>query len=167
MDRDKYSDAVEYEIETPIELGAGFSVNYGGLIFSAQATIIDYSQSEFKNVDGLSEQYAESLNKDIKDMLKSVFNYNLGVEYIVPNVGLRLRGGYFVQPSPYQEDPSEFNRKYLTAGIGFLTDETVGIDIAYAYGWWKDYGDNYGSNVSRTFQDIKTNQFIITGTYRF
>ena len=167
LDRDKYSDAVEYEIETPIELGAGFSVNYGGLIFSAQATIIDYSQSEFKNVDGLSEQYAERLNKDIKDMLKSVFNYNLGVEYIVPNVGLRLRGGYFVQPSPYQEDPPEFDRKYLTAGIGFLTEETVGIDIAYAYGWWKDYGDNYGSNVSRTFQDIKTNQFIITGTYRF
>ncbi len=162
-----YSDNVEYEITTPFELGAGFSVNYVGLIFSAQATIIDYSQTDLKNVDGLSEQYAQNLNKDIKDQLKSVFNYNLGVEYNVPGLGLRLRGGYFVQPSPYQGDPSEFNRKYLTAGIGFLTNETVGLDFAYAYGWWKDFGDNYGTNVSRTFQDVTTNQFIMTGTYRF
>ncbi len=167
LNSDKYSDNVEYEIETPFELGAGFSVNYVGLILSAQATIIDYSQTTFKNVDGLSEQYAEDLNKNIKDQLKSVFNYNFGIEYNIPKIGLRLRGGYFVQPSPYQGDPSEFNRKYLTAGIGFLTDETVGLDFAYAYGWWKDFGDNYGSNVSRTFQDVKTNQFIITGTYRF
>lgn len=166
LSSDKYSDNVEYEIETPFELGAGFSVNYVGLIFSAQATILDYSQTTFKNVDGLSEQYAENLNKNIKDQLRSVFNYNLGVEYNVPG-GLRLRGGYFVQPSPYQGDPSEFNRKYLTAGIGFLTEETVGLDFAYAYGWWKDYGDNYGTNVSRTFQDVTTNKFIITGTYRF
>jgi Outer membrane protein transport protein (OMPP1/FadL/TodX) len=167
LNSDKYSDNVEYEITTPFELGAGFSVNYVGLIFSAQATIIDYSQTDLKNVDGLSEQYAQNLNKDIKDQLKSVFNYNLGVEYNVPGLGLRLRGGYFVQPSPYQGDPSEFNRKYLTAGIGFLTNETVGLDFAYAYGWWKDFGDNYGSNVSRTFQDVTTNQFIMTGTYRF
>ena len=162
-----YNDNVEYEITTPFELGAGFSVNYAGLIFSAQATIIDYTQADFKNVDGLSEQYAQNLNKDIKDQLKSVFNYNLGVEYNVPGLGLRLRGGYFVQPSPYQGDPSTFSRKYLTAGIGFLTNETVGLDFAYAYGWWKDVRDNYGYNVSRTFQDVTTNQFIMTGTYRF
>jgi hypothetical protein len=78
-----------------------------------------------------------------------------------------VRGGFFVQPSPYQDDPSEFNRKYVTAGLGFLTDETVGIDVAYAYGWWEDFGDNYGSDVSRTFQDVSTSKFMITGIYRF
>jgi len=99
--------------------------------------------------------------------LRSVINYNFGIEYTVPNIGLRLRTGYFVQPSAYQDDPSEFDRKYFTAGFGFLADETVGIDVAYAYGWWKDFGDNYGSNVSRTFQDVTTRQFIVTGIYRF
>ncbi|MDO8549674.1 MAG: hypothetical protein Q7S39_05930 [Ignavibacteria bacterium] len=167
LDREKYSDAVEYEIVTPIELGAGFSYNFKGLILSSQATIIDYSQIDFNNKEGLDEQFVESLNKDIKDQLKSVFNYNVGLEYNIPKTGLRLRGGFFVQPSPYQGDPSEFNRKYATAGIGFLTDETVGIDIAYAHGWWKDFGDNYGSEVSRTFQDITSDQFMITGIYRF
>jgi len=167
LDPEKYSDAVEYEIKTPIEIGAGLSYNLKGLILSAQVTLIDYSQIEFSDQDGLSEQFVESLNKDIKDFLRPVINYNVGVEYAVPKTGLRLRTGFFVQPSAYQDDPSDFDRKYFTAGFGFLTDETVGIDIAYAYGWWKDYGDNYGSDVSRTFQDVTTNQFIITGIYRF
>jgi long-subunit fatty acid transport protein len=167
LDREFYSDAVEYEIVTPIELGAGFSYTLKGLIFSAQATIIDYSQVEFNDQDGLSEQFVEGLNKDIKDQLRSVINYNLGIEYSLPNSGIRLRGGFFVQPSPYQDDPSEFDRKYFTAGIGLLTDETIGIDIAYARGWWKDFGDNYGSNISRTFQEVTNNMFIITGIYRF
>ena len=35
------------------------------------------------------------------------------------------------------------------------------VDVAYAYGWWKDFGDNYGVNVSRTFQDITVNNLIV------
>jgi len=166
LNSDDYSDAVEYDIITPFEIGAGFSYNLKGLILSAQGTIIDYSQIEFEDVAGLGT-IAEDINRDIKEQLKSVINYNVGIEYNIPKTGLRIRGGFFVQPSPYQDDPSEFNRKYATAGIGFLTDETVGIDVAYAHGWWKDFGDNYGSDVSRTFQDITSDLFIITGIYRF
>jgi len=166
LNSDDYSDAVEYDIITPFEIGAGFSYNLKGLILSAQGTIIDYSQIEFEDVAGLGT-IAEDINRDIKEQLKSVINYNVGIEYNIPKTGLRIRGGFFVQPSPYQDDPSEFDRKYATAGIGFLTDETVGIDVAYAHGWWKDFGDNYGSDVSRTFQDITSDLFIITGIYRF
>ena len=167
LDRDKYSDAVEYEIITPIELAGGFSINVTGLILSAQATLIDYSQIEFEDVEGLGQPLVASLNRDIKDLLASVINYNLGVEYTIPQIGMRLRGGFFVQPSPYREDPSEFDRKYFTTGIGFLADESVGIDVAYAHGWWKDFGDNYSSEVSRTFQDVTSDYIILTGIYRF
>lgn len=167
LNRDKYSDAVEYNIVTPIELGAGLSANYMGLVLSIQGTLIDYSQIEFENISGLGRQFVENLNRRVKDQLKTVISYNLGIEYNVPMVGLRLRGGFIVQPSPYRDDPSEFDRKYLTAGLGILTDETIGIDVAYAYGWWKDFGDNYGTNLSRTFHDVKSNQFIVTGIYRF
>lgn len=166
LSSDDYSDAVEYDIITPFEIGAGFSYNIKGLILSAQGTIIDYSQTEFEDVAGLGT-IAEDINRDIKEQLKSVINYNVGIEYNIPKTGLRVRGGFFVLPSPYQDDPSEFNRKYATAGIGFLTDETIGIDLAFAHGWWKDFGDNYGSDVSRTFQDVTSDQFILTGTYRF
>jgi hypothetical protein len=65
-------------------------------------------------------------------------------------------------PSPYNNDPSEYDKKYITAGLGLKFGEIFGVDLAYAYGWWKDFGDNYGVNVSRTYQDISVNNFILS-----
>jgi hypothetical protein len=163
-----YSDEVKYDIVSPFEFAAGFSINFKGLIFSAQGTAIDYSQLKFDNPENFSNpEDLLSVNKDIKGLLGGVINYNVGVEYTIPTVGLRLRTGYFVQPSAYKDDPSEFNRKYFTAGIGILTQETIGLDFGYAHGWWSDYGDNYGSGESRTYQDIKYDKLMLTATYRF
>ena len=162
-----YNSSVKYDIVSPFEFGAGFSVNLKGFILSAEGTAIDFSQLKFDNPDGLSSQDVASINKDIKDQLGAVLNYNVGVEYTVPTVGLRLRTGFFVQPSPYKGDPSSYNRKFFTAGIGFLAQETLGLDLAWAHGWWKTIGDNYGTDVSRTFQDIKYDKIMLTATYRF
>ena len=168
LDKSKYSDEVQYDIVTPFSLGIGFSGNYHGFVFSLQGELIDYSQLKFDSPgNGLSVQYIADQNKSIKDQLGSVINYNFGVEYTIAPLGLRLRGGYFVQPSPYKGDPSEYNHQYVTGGIGFLANETIGIDLAVAHGWWKDYGDNYGYDVSRTYQDISVNKLILTATYRF
>ena len=65
------------------------------------------------------------------------------------------------------KDDSAFDNNMLTAGAGFKLGDTIGIDVAYAYGWWKDIGDNYDSNVSRTFQDIETHNVMLTTTFRF
>ncbi len=162
-----YSDQVEYNITTPFELGAGFSVNLKGLIVSLQGTLIDYSQLKFEDINGLGAQTVEQINQDIKDQLTAIFNYNLGFEYTFPVIGLRLRAGYIAQPSPYRGDPSEYDHQYVTGGIGFLAHETIGLDLGVAHGWWKDYGDNYGTNVSRTNQDVTVNKIILTATYRF
>jgi hypothetical protein len=162
-----FSDEVEFDIIVPFNFSGGFSANFKGLIVSTEATLIDYTQIEFDNGNGVSETYLQSVNKSIKDQLKMVVNYNVGLEYTIPTTGLRLRTGYMVQPSAYDDDPSEFNKQFVTAGLGFLVDDRVGFDIGYAYGWWKDFGDNYGSNLARTFQDIRYNKFILTGIFRF
>ncbi len=163
-----YGDKVAYDITTPFELTGAAAVNLKGIIFSAEATLVDYSQLKFSNSnDGLSPNYIADVNKEIKDILRSVLNYNLGFEYTVPTIGLRIRGGFLTQMSPFKNDASEYNHKYLTGGLGFLADGKIGIDVAYAYGWWKDIGDNYGSNVSRTFQDIKVHNIMLTTTLRF
>lgn len=167
LDTEFYSDQVEYDIISPFEVGGGASIKIAGLIFSAQATLIDHSQTEFDNPDGLSEQYIADKNREIKELLAAVVNYNLGAEYTFPVVGLRLRGGFFVQPSAFEGDPSDFDRKYFTAGIGYIARGKVGIDLGYAHGWWKDIGDNYGNNLSRTFQDVSVDHFMLTTTYRF
>ena len=106
------------------------------------------------------------MNSDIKKWLTSVLNYNIGIEYTVPTIGLRIRGGFMNQPSAFANDASDFDHKYLTGGLGYLANGKIGIDVAYAYGWWKDIGDNYGSNVSRTFQDVKYHTVMLTTTYR-
>jgi hypothetical protein len=163
-----YND-LQYDIVTPFEIGAGFSFNIIGLILSAQGTLIDYSQLKFDNPDGIILTSADiaDLNKRIKNDLTAAVNYNFGAEYTIPAVGLRVRAGFFVQPSAYKGDPVSFDKKYITAGIGFLAEETIGIDLAFAHGWYSDIGDNYGSNLSRTTQNIKENHLILSGTYRF
>ena len=167
LDQTKYSDNVQYDIVTPYELAGGFSLNLSGLIFDAQATFIDYSQLKFDNADGLTVQYVNATNQNIQNTLKAVVNYNLGAEYTFPIIGLRLRAGYMVMPSAYQGDPSNFDKKYITGGVGYLADGAFGIDLAYAHGWWGGYWDNYGTNVSRVVQDIKDNKVILSMTYRF
>ncbi len=163
-----YSDKVAYDIVTPFELNGAAAVNLKGIIISAEATLIDYSQLKFKDSqDGLSASYVADVNKEIKDVLRTVLNYNVGFEYTVPTIGLRIRGGFINQASAFKGDASEFNHKYLTGGLGFLADGNIGIDVAYAYGWWKDIGDNYDSNVSRTFQDVKVHNVMLTTTLRF
>lgn len=167
LDPTKYSDKVEYDIITPFEFAAGFSGNYAGLIVSAEATLIDYTQMKFDNPNGLTEQYISEQNKNIKEKLGTVINYNFGVEYTIANFGLRLRAGYFIQSSAFKNDNSDYDKKYITAGLGFLAAETLGIDFGYAHGWWNDLGDNYGVNESRTYQDITRDNLMLTATYRF
>lgn len=162
-----YSDEVKYDIKTPFEVAGGFSFNIQGLILSGQLSFINYTELEFSNAEGLSASYISDQNKRIKSLLRQTINYNFGAEYTIPNIGLRFRGGYIFQKSPFENDDPEFDKKYITGGIGFLADGVIGIDLGYAYGWWKDIGDNYSTNVSRTFQDIKYHKFIITTTYRF
>lgn len=164
-----YNDKVKYDITTPFELTGAFAINLKGMILSAEATVVDYSQLEFTKAEGFGDpqNFIANNNKDIKELLTSVINYNVGFEYTVPNIGLRLRGGYLTQPSAFKGDNSDFNHKYLTGGLGYLANGTIGIDVAYAYGWWKDIGDNYDSNVSRTFQDVKHHTVMLTTTYRF
>jgi long-subunit fatty acid transport protein len=167
LDSDDYSDRVEYIITTPFELSAGGSVNFSGLILSAEGTLTDYSQIKFSNERGLTPQFIADRNKLIRDQLGLVFRYNAGIEYTIASQGIRFRAGFIAQPSPYRNDPAEFDRKYLTGGIGFLIDETIGLDLGYAYGWWEDIGDNYGDGIARTYQKINVNNLMLSATYRF
>ncbi len=162
-----YSDEVKYDIKTPFEVSGGFSFNLKGLILSGQLNFINYTELEFSDAEGLSASYISDQNKKIKSILRQTINYNLGAEYTIPNIGLRIRGGFIFQKSPFENDDSKFDKKYITSGIGFLADGVIGIDLGYAYGWWEDIGDNYDSNLSRTFQSIKYHKFVVTTTYRF
>ncbi len=158
-------DEYEYDIETPYEFTGGASVNIYSLIVSAEAQLIDYTDMEF--TDGLPLSYTIDRNKEIQELFRSVINFRGGLEYNIPFVNVRVRGGFMYLPSPFEGDPGDFGRKYLTGGFGFIAGSRVAVDVGYAFGWWKDIGDNYSVEVSRTFQDIKQHNFMISIGYRF
>ena len=159
------NDNYEYNITTPYEFSLGAAYVNDIVTVSGDVTFIDYTQMEFTG--GLTSSIISQNNKDIKDIFRSVTNYNAGVGVEIPETGITLRGGFMLYTSPYKDDPSDFDKKYVTAGIGVATNQNFSVNVAYAYGWWKNIGDNYGFNESRTYQDLKSNNLVFSIIYNF
>ncbi len=152
------TEKLEYEISTPAEFSAGISYSRNNLTLSGSATMIDYAKMKFESGSDIGA--TADKNADIVDMMRSVVNLNGGFEYTLRNNKIALRGGFMLMPSPFKDDPADFDKKFFTAGVGYNFTKSASINFAYVYGWWKDVGDNYGFNVSRTFQDVKFTQFV-------
>ena len=155
----------EYDITTPYEFTLGGAYTGRSFTLSAEAKIIDYTQMEFSS--GLDDQTRADNNNQIKDLFRTVVNLNAGAEYLLPNSPVSFRAGFMLMPSPFKGDPTDYDKKYVTVGAGIKADSNLAFDIAYAYGWWKDFGDNYSVNVSRTYQDITYHNFVASMRYSF
>lgn len=154
-----------YKITTPLELSTGISTSFSLLKVNGSMSFIDYSQIEF--TDGFNEDELFEKNDQINEVFQSVVNYNIGAELTLPYPALKIRGGFIYSNSPYKEDSSEFDKKYLTFGVGFPLAKRLIVDIAYAHGWWKNIGDNYAFNISRTYHDIKVDKTVLSLSYVF
>ena len=155
---------VEYEVKTPWEYSFGASASLSVVTIAADIKIMDYSQMEFTN--GFSYDYIVQLQNEIDDLMTTAVDYHLGAEVQLPNLPVFGRAGFMYFQSPFEGDPAQFNKKYVTAGAGGVIDKVFLIDFAYTYGWWQDFGDNYGVNVSRTYQDIHVDNMILTFAVR-
>jgi len=156
-----YSD-LEYEITTPLEFSLGGSVDLDLVNVSAAATFIDYSQMEFSG--NLEKELISGNNKIIKESFRPVVNYSLGGEVRLPFTEIRGRAGLMYLPSPYEDDPENFDRVYLTLGAGIVAGQVLKFDVAYSYGFWETYGENYSSNQSTVFQKISSHTVLISTT---
>jgi hypothetical protein len=155
----KLVDNIEYEIKTPFEYSAGVALHLLILTVSGDAKIIDYREMEF--TQGFSDEYRIERNKEIEDLFRAALTLNVGAELKVPALPIYGRIGAMYVQSPYADDPAEFDKKYLTAGGGIIFADAFSIDVAFVHGWWEDYGDNYGFNQSRTYQDINIQNVIL------
>ena len=118
-----------YNVTTPMKIGAGASVHLLGATFLGSATYQDYSQTRFSNGDvDLS-----SLNDDARQTLRSVLAWNIGVEYVVPAVGLGLRAGYGIEPAPYKNDPKSYDQKQLSFGASILLSKSLLLEGSYRH----------------------------------
>ena len=156
---------IEYNIKTPWEYSFGASATISMITLAVDMKIMDYTQMEF--TDGFPYDYIVQLQTEIDDLMTTTIDYHLGTEVQIPNLPVFGRVGFMYFQSPFGGDPEEFNKKYITAGAGAVIDNIFVIDFAYTYGWWQDYGDNYGVDVSRTYQDINVDNMILTIGFRF
>ena len=156
---------IEYKITTPMEFSFGGSINLNIVNINAQATFVDYSQIEFSG--DLDQTIVKNNNRIINSNFKSTLNLNLGAEVKIPFTQIRARAGAMYLPSPYKEDPTSFNKLFLTAGAGIVASDALTFDIAYSYGFWESYSDNYGVNQSQVFQNISSHTVLISTTIMY
>jgi len=155
--------AGEYDVVTPWVFGAGLSFVLGNLVLSADAQATDWTQLRFD--DANPELLA--LNTEFNEVFRPTLNWRAGAEYELPRSGVRVRGGFIYNTSPYERDQSsDFDQKHVTAGLGFALAGYAMLDVAYAHGWWKTDRVNY-DNTSQVNEDITTNNVILTFSYRF
>jgi long-subunit fatty acid transport protein len=152
----------EYDVVTPWEFSVGSSVMLHDLMITGDIDFIDWTELKFENANA----DVIALNKDMKTLFRSTIDYRLGLEYDLSRVGVRLRGGFMHYQSPYQGDPTNFDRNYITGGLGFMLGPSTMLDLGYAHGWWNTYRVNYDAT-SRTDEKITTDTFMGTLSYRF
>lgn len=162
-----FNGKTEYKIVTPIVVSAGGALFYRDwLMVAGDIEYTDWRTMSFST--SLSE--LEEENRLIQNIYRSTVNLSGGFEITSWDLGIKVRGGVSVKPSPYDGDPTEFDQKYYTAGAGFRLDKDLWLNAAYAFGNWKSFRDNYtfnGTAPSRTNEHIKTHTVGLTLSLQF
>lgn len=158
----------EYDIASPYVFSTGISGGNGDFTVAGALEYTDYTQMEFRNASNA----LLSLNTDIKELYRETVNIRLGAEVRIPQSDFFVRAGFILLPSPYEGDPGSFDQKYYTGGVGFMVDNSVGIDLSYAHGSWDTYHFVYqdlgtGTAYSTDVEQITTHNFRGTLSYRF
>ena len=154
--------STKYDVTTPWVFGASASGGFGGVTLSGEIQYTDWTQTQFSNAD----QATMDENAMFATTFRGTLNYRAGLEYDIHSIGLAFRGGFIYDPSIYKDDPSSFDRKYITGGLGIMLGPDTGLDFGFAHGWWKTYRTNYDAT-SRVDEAIATNTFLLTLTHRF
>jgi hypothetical protein len=86
------------------------------------------------------------------------------------DLGVVLRGGYQLVPSPYLNDPSSFDQRTVTGGVGVRLDANAMLNIGGSLGTWTSFRDNYyvnGLPPASTSEKLENLRISVGVTYRF
>jgi hypothetical protein len=164
-------DAEHYDVITPLRLGAGASVHALGFTGSASVSYTNLSDLQFENssVDMTAE------NQMASDSLRAVLSWQLGVEYKIPGIGIALRAGFADQPSPYKNDPSSYDTKIISAGLGIPIGKRFAIEAVYRHSSYNTIHPIYNdltpdgtpASANITSDAVDINDVAMTFQYRF
>ena len=161
-----------YKISLPLEVGVGGSYRpVPELLLAASAHVAEWTQVEYGGTDDANLRANAAFETQYKDVVR----YHFGVEYLVPNIALDLRAGFYTDPLPFvgprdlDRLPDErFNplvvavedRSYWTLGAGLMFEEVMRIDLAWNRG-------TFERKEGPLVEEITTNRVFIGLSYGF
>lgn len=156
----------KFTIQSPYEFSVAADVNLWIITGTAEVTYIDYTQMKFSGDLPVPEQSA--LNKKIIDTYTQTLNLKIGAEFRLPFTGLSARVGGMYIPYPVADSPTDFDRKFLTAGLGVRSGEgAMEFNVAYVYGFWDHVAEDYGSSIQPIRQSIISQNILASLSLRF
>jgi long-chain fatty acid transport protein len=159
-----------YDLLTPFTFGLGAALNLNRLQLGADMQYSDWTQMEYQDDLAL-----EIENVNINNVYRDVVRLSIGGEYLLPQIGLKLRAGYMYDPLPYSEKSVNIyenpmlskgfkvidERQYLTFGLGYLIDGVMTLDVAFVLGGYK-----LQDNENTVIEDIDLSRIFITTGFR-
>ncbi len=130
----------DYKINVPFKFSGGVSYDLGKILVSASAEYQDWTQMEFEKPDNRDERdYTDLLNQNplFDQNYKATLTYAVGGEVKLFNNSLLVRGGYRYVPSPFKNMDKKYDKRYLSAGVGYRIDRNTVINASYTYGMWE------------------------------
>jgi long-subunit fatty acid transport protein len=167
LDPLSFDGTTKYKITTPWIISGGASVRpIDWLLIAGDAEYTDWTQIEFdsNNPDLIQE------NRSIKNLFRDTWNLRGGTEISIFDIGMKFRIGIEWKPSPWKNDPKDYDQWTYTAGLGVALDESSSVNVSYALGSWKTFRDNYfwgNTPASRTSESVTTNTINITFSQKF
>ena len=147
----------KYKITFPFSLGAGVALNLNNLTVAGDVNYTDWTQMEYKRLEDIADA-----NRLIQDTYKATLRYHLGAEFLIPRISTTLRAGFFRNPLPFKAEWVKKDRDFFTTGVGFLIDQVMTLDIAWAYGSWEL--KNFTPGLTEKYT---VNQIFVSTAYRF
>jgi long-subunit fatty acid transport protein len=127
----------EYDLQHPFSFNAGAAFRISTFTLEGDIGYADWSQLEYKS------EADKPNNKALQKYYSDAVQLRFGAEYVIPQYGVVLRGGFKHDPLPIagtlMSNQIEKNRNSFSAGLGFLIDRIVMLDIAYAHASYKLY----------------------------
>jgi hypothetical protein len=174
----EYGDLLEagvyrYNLNTPMKVAGGISFQIGKSgIIAGDVEYVNYpgmKMSPDGDYDSMEDrELADSVNGDIDNVYRSVFNFKLGGEFRLGNFAIRAGGSYY--PSPYSSTELNKDASYteVTSGIGYR-DKTFFFDLGFSGIFHQEKYNLYTSNDLSNIASLNQQnyRFIATMGFRF
>jgi len=147
----------EDDLTLPFAFGVGASWTPLDLVLvGCDYQYVNWSEMEYEGRVYLGDQ------ADRRDAYEATHDLSAGIEVTIPDMPVRVRGGYMSRPIAYRGLTIDSDRAYWTLGAGILIDTVLAIDVAWLTATSERSADEYAFD-----ETVEDTALIIEAAYRF